>query len=55
MENGVPFVLVFTKSDKLKASKVQKNINAFTEAMSEWCEGLPRITTSANHLLQLVP
>ena len=47
MENGIPFVLVFTKSDKLKVSKVQKNIDAFTEAMSEWCEGLPRIFTSS--------
>lgn len=47
MENGVPFVLVFTKTDKLKASKIERNIAAFTEAMAEWCEGLPRIFTSS--------
>ncbi len=47
MEGGVPFVLVFTKSDKLKASKIEKNIAAFTDAMSEWCDGLPRIFTSS--------
>jgi GTP-binding protein len=47
MEAGVPFVLVFTKSDKLKASRVAKNITAFTDAMSGWCDGLPRIFTSS--------
>jgi GTP-binding protein len=47
MENTVPFVLVFTKSDKLKASRVAKNTTAFTDAMSEWCDGLPRIFTSS--------
>jgi GTP-binding protein len=45
MEASIPFVLVFTKSDKLKASKVENNITAFTDAMSEWCERLPRTFT----------
>ena len=49
MECELPFVLVFTKTDKTKANKLSANITAFTDAMSEWCEGLPRIfTTSAN-------
>lgn len=47
MEVGVPFVLVFTKVDKLKASKVAKNMELFGEAMSEWCDGLPRMFTSS--------
>lgn len=48
MDCKVPFVLVFTKSDKTKATKMSANMTAFTDAMSEWCEGLPRIfTTSA--------
>lgn len=48
MEAGVPFVLVFTKSDKSKVSKVAKNMELFGEAMSEWCDGLPRMfATSA--------
>lgn len=47
MEAGVPFVLVFTKTDKSKASKVDKNIELFTEKMSEWCEGLPRVFKSS--------
>ncbi len=48
MECQVPFVLVFTKTDKTKSNKMSANMTAFTNAMSEWCEGLPRIfTTSA--------
>lgn len=48
MNCQVPFVLVFTKTDKTNATKMSANITAFTDAMSEWCEGLPRIfTTSA--------
>ncbi|MDE0826827.1 MAG: ribosome biogenesis GTP-binding protein YihA/YsxC [Akkermansiaceae bacterium] len=48
MGAGVPFVLVFTKVDKLKASKVSKNMELFGKAMSEWCDGLPRMfATSA--------
>lgn len=43
MEHEIPFVLVFTKIDKLKPSKVKANIQAFTDAMSEFCAGLPRI------------
>ncbi len=42
MESSIPFVLVFTKTDKLKASRVDKHIALFTDEMSEWCEGLPR-------------
>lgn len=47
MEGGFPFVLVFTKADKLKASRVARNMEAFGVAMSEWCEGLPRMFTSS--------
>ena len=47
MGAGVPFVLVFTKCDKLKASKVAKNMELFGEAMSEWCDRLPRMFTSS--------
>ncbi|MBK1791130.1 ribosome biogenesis GTP-binding protein YihA/YsxC [Persicirhabdus sediminis] len=43
MECSIPFVLVFTKTDRAKKGGVEKNIAAFTEAMSEWCDGLPRI------------
>jgi len=43
MESAIPFVLVFTKTDKLKASRVDQHITRFTDDMSEWCEGLPRV------------
>lgn len=48
VENAIPFVLIYTKTDKMKPGAVTKNIDLFKEAMSEFCEGLPRIyTTSA--------
>ena len=34
-EVSLPIHVLLTKSDKLKASKVQKNIDAFTGAMSD--------------------
>lgn len=48
MENQIPFVLVFTKADKMKAGAVQRNIEAFHEAMSEWCDQAPRTYVSAS-------
>lgn len=42
-DNSIPFVLVFTKTDKAKPSEVQANIAAFSERISEWCEQLPEI------------
>jgi len=34
--NAVPFVLVFTKTDKVSALKVQTNIGTFTDRIAEW-------------------
>ena len=48
IEYEVPFVLVFTKTDKVKPGAAQRNIDLFTEAMSEFCEGLPRIYTCSS-------
>ena len=45
VDNAVPFVLVFTKTDKVKPAMVQANIKAFTEVISAWCETLPQIFT----------
>lgn len=49
LANGeVPFVLAFTKGDKLKAGPRDKNVNTFLEALGEWVEGeIPRVVTSA--------
>lgn len=43
--NSIPFVLVFTKTDKVGAAKVQANIAAFTERIAECCATLPHILT----------
>ena len=43
--NSVPFVLVFTKTDKVTPATVQANIAAFTDRISGWFEKLPAIYT----------
>lgn len=43
----VPFVLVFTKTDKVGATKVQTNIELFKEAMADFSDNLPLIFTSS--------
>jgi len=43
--NSIPFVLVFTKTDKVAAAKVQANIAAFKECISECCGLAPAILT----------
>jgi GTP-binding protein len=41
-ELGVPFALVFTKCDRIGATTVQHNVDAFTAALSETWETLPK-------------
>ncbi len=41
-EQGIPFSVVFTKSDKEKALQVQKNIKAFKVKLAEQWETLPK-------------
>ena len=43
--NSVPFVIVFTKTDKATPATVQANIAAFTARVSGWFEQLPAIFT----------
>jgi len=43
--DSIPFVLVFTKTDKVTATKVQTNIKAFTDRISGWSVKLPEIFT----------
>lgn len=40
-EIQVPFVLVFTKSDKQSATKTSKNISLFRKALQQWFEEVP--------------
>jgi GTP-binding protein len=43
--NTIPFVLIFTKTDRVSAATVQKNIMAFTDRISGWSVNLPEIFT----------
>ncbi|MFK7911728.1 MAG: ribosome biogenesis GTP-binding protein YihA/YsxC [Akkermansiaceae bacterium] len=45
IEYSVPFVLVFTKSDKSKPDDLKVNINNFLTGMEVFCEGSPRTFT----------
>lgn len=49
MEAGIPFVLAFTKADKMKPGAIDRNVEAYHLSMGDWCEGLPRtfITSSS--------
>jgi len=48
-ENGIPFVMVFTKIDKLSSSALGKNVAAYKREMLKTWEFLPQIfTTSAS-------
>lgn len=44
---SIPFVLVFTKTDKSKAVKVKANVELFLEALKERVEGDPRYFMSS--------
>jgi GTP-binding protein len=46
--HSVPFVLVFTKTDKVPPATVQSNIAAFTEQIAGWFEQLPAIFTCSS-------
>jgi GTP-binding protein len=45
---GVPFALIFTKTDKQSASKVLAAVNTFKKEMSGWRADLPEIFASSS-------
>ncbi len=45
VRHGVPFVLVFTKTDKLPAAAMQTNVAAFNHRISAWFEKPPTTLT----------
>lgn len=46
--NGVPFIMVFTKADKLSSSQLSKNLLLFKKEMSKTWEEIPKsVITSA--------
>jgi len=49
-EKGIPIVIIFTKTDKEKDSKIQKNIEAFKAELLTYWDELPVIieTSSLN-------
>lgn len=49
-ENSIPFVIVFTKSDKLKPAELEENVRVFKNTMLKTWESLPSdfITSSEN-------
>lgn len=47
-ENGVPFFIVFTKTDKLSKNQVKQNVAAFQERMLEDWEELPRMLLTSS-------
>ena len=48
--SSVPFAIVFTKKDKLSASKVKQNVDVYVKAMMETWEEMPPyfVTSSEN-------
>ena len=49
-ENGIPFAIVFTKTDKLSRSKLNENTNLYKEKLLETWEELPPVFyTSSEH------
>lgn len=51
-EEGVPFVIVFTKIDKLSKGALKKNMEAYTDTLKETWEEIPPIFySSAEHRL----
>ena len=47
-ENGIPFALVFTKSDKLSATKLQHQIEQYKQTLYESWEELPPIFVTSS-------
>ncbi len=46
-ENGIPFALIFTKTDKLSAGRAQGNIQRYKNRLMETWEELPYIIASS--------
>ena len=47
-ENGVPFGLIFTKSDKLSSSQLKRSVERFAKTLSEQWEELPPMLTTSS-------
>ena len=47
-DSSVPFAIVFTKADKLSATKVNQNVEAYKKVLSETWEELPPIFVTSS-------
>lgn len=47
-ENGIPFSLIFTKTDKISKSRLQENLKAYQTKLLESWEELPPILLSSS-------
>ena len=47
-ENGIPFSLIFTKTDKISKSRLQENLKAYQKKLLESWEELPPILLSSS-------
>ena len=47
-ENGVPFAIIFTKTDKISKSRLTSNIEQYKKRLLETWEELPTILTSSS-------
>jgi GTP-binding protein len=48
-EQGLPFCLVFTKSDKISRKAVKRNVEVYKNVLSEKWEELPPIFITSSH------
>ncbi len=46
-EKGVPFVLVFTKTDKITTNKLNQNVSAYQKILKKYWEKLPPVFYSS--------
>jgi GTP-binding protein len=47
-ENGVPFGIIFTKTDKLSQAQLNRNIATYKKSLLEQWEELPPMLTSSS-------
>jgi GTP-binding protein len=52
IDHEVPFVLVFTKADKVKPAALQANIDTFKAKLAEWSDTPPEILTCSSVAMQ---
>lgn len=51
-ENGIPFSIIFTKTDKISHSRLQENLRVYKEKLGESWEELPPVFLSSSEKKQ---